>query len=51
MLKVQQHVDKEPLLKFICSTFDPIVGGFMKAPDGDSVGKRIFHIKIQTNLL
>ncbi|VUZ46903.1 unnamed protein product [Hymenolepis diminuta] len=39
MLKVQQHVDKEPLLKFICSTFDPIVGGFMKAPDGDSVGK------------
>ncbi|KAM3173519.1 hypothetical protein ACTXT7_012336 [Hymenolepis weldensis] len=37
MLEVQQHVDKEPLLKFICSTFDPIVGGFMKAPDGDSL--------------
>nr|CDS31937.1 geranylgeranyl transferase type I beta subunit [Hymenolepis microstoma] len=37
MLEVQQYVEKETLLKFICSTYDPIVGGFMKSPDGDSV--------------
>ncbi|VDO03528.1 unnamed protein product [Rodentolepis nana] len=36
MLGVQQYVEKEILLKFICSTYDPIVGGFMKSPDGDS---------------
>ncbi|EUB62110.1 Geranylgeranyl transferase type-1 subunit beta [Echinococcus granulosus] len=37
MLDAHQYVDKTSLLKFICSTYDPIVGGFTKAPDADNV--------------
>ncbi|VDM34635.1 unnamed protein product [Hydatigera taeniaeformis] len=37
MLGAHQYVNKISLLKFICSTYDPIVGGFMKAPDASNV--------------
>lgn len=44
MLGVQQYVNKVPLFKFICSTYDPIIGGFMKSPDAEHVGKEIDRI-------
>ncbi|KAL5969185.1 Geranylgeranyl transferase type-1 subunit beta, partial [Taenia solium] len=37
MLGAHRYVDKISLLKFICSSYDPIVGGFMKAPDANNV--------------
>ncbi|KAL5113020.1 Geranylgeranyl transferase type-1 subunit beta [Taenia crassiceps] len=37
MLSADRYVDKVSLLKFICSTYDPIVGGFMKSPDANNV--------------
>ncbi|KAM7540731.1 hypothetical protein Aperf_G00000043810 [Anoplocephala perfoliata] len=37
MLDAHEYVNRDSLLKFIISTFDPHVGGFMKSSDGDSV--------------
>ncbi|VDD74190.1 unnamed protein product [Mesocestoides corti] len=33
MLDAHKYVEKKSLLEFVCSSYDPIVGGFMRSPD------------------